>query len=492
MIYAGIDIGTSASKASVFADGVLLKNYRESYPSKRGEDEHLAQLPLLENALFTLLKNLARDYPDCASVAISSFGESFVCLDEKDVSLFPVLLYSDSRGEEQAKDLERKIGNETLARLTGQEANGMFSLPKLCYFAQQDPLRFSQVKKVLLMEDYAVYLLTGVRQIDESLASRTLAFDVQKREWSKPILGACGIDVSLFSQVVKMGTPAGYLKKECSEEAGFHQPPLIVSGAHDQVASALGAGVLEAGDACDGMGSCECLTPVFSSAANFAALSQHHFGVIPYRDDRYVCYGLISTAGALFEWYFKTFFADSHQERKELFAQLNASLKEEPSSLMLLPDFAGAFTPFGDADVRGALLGLSLGSSREEIYQAILEGLCYELRATLECLEASGIFVRRLIVTGGGAANPGWLSKKATILNREIYPLSEGEGGCRGGALLAALAIGAFSSLDKAQEKSQQLLPPYRPETRYQKDYEDAYRRYQKLYPFMQQWEAAE
>ena len=181
MIYAGLDVGTTNCKITIFEDYLQKDSFSLAYDSKRDETGHEIDANLVYETVLKLIGKAINKYPLLKAIGITSFGETFVLLDEDDNILFKSMLYSDPCGDKEAKLLEEIIGKERLGKITGQIGQGMFSLPKIMYIKNNYPNIFKKVNKILLMEDFVVYKLTNVRQIDYSLASRTLCFDVNKR-----------------------------------------------------------------------------------------------------------------------------------------------------------------------------------------------------------------------------------------------------------------------------------------------------------------------
>ena len=213
MKLAGLDIGTTGSKIVVFDDSGKIADYYRSYPSLRTGDNECIDVLALKEAVFALIKQALMEHPDILGIGVTSFGEAFVMLDENDRPLFDCMLYSDPRGSKQAKWLEEKLSASFYAKTTGQKSNGMFSFPKLLYVKENHPEIFAKCKRVMLMEDYVVYLLTGVAQIDYSLAARTQCFNVFSLAYERAVFDAAGISMSLFSKPVKSGTIAGSITK---------------------------------------------------------------------------------------------------------------------------------------------------------------------------------------------------------------------------------------------------------------------------------------
>lgn len=484
MIYGGLDIGTTGSKLTVFDDYAQKERFYLNYPSKRDNNGHEIDANIIYSTVIQLLEIAVQKY-QITSIGITSFGETFVLLDKFDNILFPSLLYTDPRGNKEALYLERKIGKKKLGEITGQVGQGMFSLPKLMYIKKHYKSIYKNVDKVLLIEDFIVYKLTGIRQIDYSLASRTLAFDVNKREWSKEILDAAGIDENLFSKPVPIGSIAGNIKQSLKNELGLKNDIKIINISHDQIANAIGGGVLSYGTAIDGCGTCECLTMTYQNIPNDKDIYECGYGVIPYIKDNYnVSYALINTGGALVEWIINTYFFDLKGKEK-CFDILNNNILNHPTNVMILPHFAGASTPYMDPFALGTITNLNLGTNRYEIYQACLESLSYEMLISINKLKKMGININEIYASGGGAKNDAWLQIKANIFNIPIHQLENNDTGTIGSAIVVGHAIGLFSSYEDGVNKLTKVKKTFYPDVFKHQEYMKIFKKYQLMYERM-------
>ena len=483
MIIAGLDIGTTGSKISIFENGRLLSSFYLGYPSIRKNEEQTIDIESLKNAVLSLTKKAVEEYPDLRAIGITSFGETFVLLDEEDNVLFDCMLYTDSRGEEEKEFLYEKYGNDYFASINGLYPNGMFSICKILYVKNNYPEIFNKTKKILLIEDYIVYLLSSVRQIDYSLASRTLCFDIKKKEWDKKLLSDLGIPVELFSKPVPTGTIAGEMRDSLKKEYGINHSLLIVNVAHDQIANLVGAGAYYLGSAADGLGTCECLTPIFPKTADMHLLAKHGYAMVPVLNtDDYCCYAFTPTAGALNSWIMDTFYQDVEPEQR--FKVANQSLKEEPNSLYVLPYFAGSGTPYNDKTM-GCFVGLSLNTQREDFYQAAVECLCFENKLNVEYLKKAGVEVNDIFVSGGGSANDMWLQIKADVLNKPIHQLADKNAGAVGTAIIIGVSLGVYKDYQDGINQLVKVKKTFYPNEKYVSLYQKKYERYIKIYDAM-------
>ena len=477
MYLGGLDVGTTGCKLTVYNEkGEFLFKAYEEYEASRTEGEHEIDAEEIFRGVKSVIRQAAKDYPIDA-MGVTTFGETFVMLDAEDKVLLPAMLYTDPRGEAQCRALCVSFGEEALINICGVKPHAMYSLPKVMWIRENRPEIYGKAKRVLLMADYIVYMLSGQAKIDYSLAARTMALDIRKKEWSQEIFAAAGLPCELFSQVVPTGSIAGNIRPELCEDLGLSPNTKIVVGTHDQVASALGAGVMEVGHAVDGTGTVECITPVFDTIPTDKALYDEGYCVVPYVfPGTYVCYAFSFTGGAVIKWY-----RDMLSQEKS-YQKLDASVPEGPTDLLVLPHFAGAATPYMDNGSKACILGLTLAHTGADIYKALLEGVTYEMMMNLSRLERGGISPTALYATGGGAMSDVWLQIKADILNRPIISMSAKEVGACGTCMLVGVAVGLFPDLAKAKEVFVKENKVYRPDENRAKQYEGRYRAYEKLY----------
>ncbi len=484
---AGIDVGTTGCKCTVCdVDGTILAEcYDEYFTDVQGSYGSL-QPEVVWHSVKKVLASAAKGLP-LQAIGITSFGEAPVLLDENDRPVMPSILYTDTRGQAECEELVEKIGANRIAQLTGTAPHSMYSICKLMWVFRNQPELSKKVSKIFLFADYIVYMLSGVAQMDYSLAARTMAFDVYKRDWCDEILEQAGIEKSKFPPTVPSGTKAGVIRQSVAEELGLSPEVMVVTGCHDQVAASLGTGIMKDGMAVDGTGTVECITSMFSRKPDTAKLQKSNYAVVPYvLPDSYVCYAFSFTGGALLKWYRDQFglleTIVAKQCGMNFYEHMNQKLGDVPSGLLVLPYFAGAATPYMDIDAKGAILGLSLDTTAEEIYRALMEGVTYEMLLNLERLQEAGVYINELRATGGGATSEVWLQMKADILNCKIITLGNAQSGTLGCIMLAGVACGLYENIQQAQKKLVKLGKEYYPRSEQHEIYMHYYNVYKKIY----------
>lgn len=468
----GIDVGTTGCKLTVYNEkGELLNKEYTSYEVSRNAGEHELDGAFIWNGVKEVIKKTTEKIGSVDAIGVTTFGETFVMLDENDDILCPSMLYTDPRGAEEAETFDA----QAVMKIAGVKPHSMYSLPKIAWIKKK-PHIYEKAKRIMLFEDFIIYMLTGVAQIDRSLACRTMGLDIKSGEWSKEIFADADIDIEKMSVVVKSGTVAGKVKADISKELGLCDT-VVVNGCHDQVASATGSGVFEIGAAVDGTGTVECITPIFDKIPENTELYEDNYAVVPYVEDgKYVCYAFSFTGGAAIKWFRDNFASD------ETYCELDAHVDGEPGDILVMPHFAGAATPYMDSDSKAAFLGVTLEHTKYDVYKAIMEGVTYEMLLNLKRLEKSGIRPQKLYATGGGANSPVWLQIKANILGLPITSLSAPEVGTAGTIMLTGIAVGAFADLSEAKAAMVKEGKTYYPDSKKHEIYMKKYARYEKIY----------
>lgn len=498
MKIAGLDIGTTGCKLTVFDEkGIELgKSYRD-YPVKRNVGCHEIDVAAIMDGVYAVISDMAKKYQDIAGIGVTSFGETFVMTDEYGNPLAPAMLYTDPRGKEECEELVAKLGLETIARITGVTAHEMYGLPKIMWRKKHNPDVFEKTRHILQMEDYVVYSLTGNAQIDYSLATRSMAFDINKLCWSKEMLGAAGVDEKLFSKPVPTGTDAGEITEETAKKTGLLKNTHVVSIAHDQVAACVGAGAFEGNIAVDGAGTVQCLTPVFDEMPDVKKMMPGKYVIVPHViPGKYVTYAFSYTGGALMQWCTANLAkkekemagVDGNSINEYLEQEYNSNRREQgldpdgPSGMLVLPHFAGAATPYMDTGSKGAILGLTIESKVSDIYRACMEGVTYEMYLNYKKVVGAGTNPKIMHATGGGAHSAVWMQMKADMLGLPVTALSTVDAGTVGSAMLTGVAIGAFKDLQEAASKMVEKTRTYEPRKEYHEKYMEVFERYEKIY----------
>lgn len=470
MYIGGLDIGTSGCKIVIYDEhGNFIKSEYKAYEVKRGGGLSEIDPEEILSSVKEIIKRL--EISEISAIAITSFGETFAMLDKNDRLCAPSMLYTDPRGKDECYEISNRFGAEKLALKTGTMPHEMYSLSKIMWIKNNRPESFEKAKHILLMQDYIVYMLCGNARIDYSLAARTACFDIKNKCWCKNILEFCGIDENLLSLPVPSGTEAGVMKNNISSELGIKPGTKIVSGCHDQIAAMTGSNVFNSKEAMDGTGTVECVPVVSELLPSDFELFRMGYSFIPHINGKYACCVLSYAGGATIKW-----FKDNFSELS--YSELNKKISDEPTSLLILPHFSGAATPYMDTSSKASIAGLTFEHKAEDIYKALMEGTAFEIKVNLEILKNRGIAPKLMIATGGGARSDEWLQIKADILNIEIAALNRDEAGAAGTAYLAGKATGIYDDNTRLL-KTERTFRPCKEKNLY---YEKQFKKYKKLY----------
>ncbi len=458
MYIAGLDIGTSGTKITVYDEnGNFVENHYEPYDSIHKDGYHEIDARVIIKAVEKVISETV-NIPE--ALGLTSFGETFVLVDKDGNVLANSMLYTDPRGDISCFD------KEETERIAGCSPHGMFSLPKLLWIKKNRPELYEKAEHVLLMQDFVGFVLTGNACIDYSTAARTMGLDIKNRKWSKEIFDRCGIDMSKMSTPVESGTVIGV-----SNKFGLKNTK-IVAVCHDQVASAIGAGALTEGIAVDGSGSVECITPIFNKVPD----GNDTFPIIPFIDGKYCCYAFSFTGGTALKWFRDNFAA------AESYANLDKSIGDKPGEVLILPHFAGSATPYMDSESKALFANVTLETGKAELYRAVMEGVAYEMRINMDALNTIGIKPERLLATGGGSKSPVWLQIKADILGVPLTVIDAPEVGALGTIMITAKAVGFVDDVEKLRDSFVKEGKTYYPNNEMHKEYTEHYEKYKKMY----------
>ncbi len=496
MAVIGMDIGSTGCKCIVFGhDGTpYAYSYRE-YPRSLSSDVIPASC-IWDNAA-EVLREAAASYRTLQgsadgrirAICISTFGEAFVPVDAAGNALDDIMLYTDRRGLEECADLCASLGEETIMRITGVKPHPMYSLPKIEWLRRHKPDIFARTWKFLLMEDYIIYKLTGETVIDYSLASRTMAFDIRKLSWDDGLLAAAGISRDRMSVPVPSGTAVAAVSRTAAEAIGLDAGILVVTGGHDQVCAAVGSGIFSPGAAADGIGTVECIIPLFPKPVDDLSFTGSNYCCVPYPvGGTYVTYAFNFTGGSLLKWFRDNLARDVKAEAARLganvYAMLENQIPAEPSPLFVVPHFAGSGTPELDPSDTAVISGLTFRHGPGDLFRACLEGVTYEMKYNMDLLETHGIRIRELYAVGGGSKSMAWLGIKAAITGCPIHQLEVEEAGITGTAIMACVAAGIYPSVPEACSAFIRERNTIWPDAGLHERYEELYAEYKRIRAF--------
>jgi xylulokinase len=470
----GLDVGTTGVKALRIATaGDVLARAEERYPLATPQPGWAEQDPEdWWRAGGATLGRVGRE--DVAGIGLSGQMHGLVALDSADRVLRPAILWNDQRTAEESAEIEARFGRRELVRLTGNRALPGFTAPKLLWVRRHEPEVFDRIARVLLPKDYVRVRLTGEHATDVSDASGTLLFDVAHRRWSDHVADALEVPREWLPSALESASASG------QTEDGVR----VAAGAGDQAAGALGVGVDRPGALSIVLGTSGV---VFTALPGFAADSEgrvHAFcHAVP---DGWHAMGVMLSAAGSLGWLRSAVAPDVP------FEQLLAEAEAWPAGtegLIFLPYLAGERTPHVDPDARGAFVGLSLRHDRGALVRAVLEGVAFGLRDSLELLRSLGVEPDVARVSGGGARSELWVRIVASALELPLERTAAEEGAAFGAALLGGVAAGIFADVHKAVAATVRVTGTVDPKPEWVEPYAVAYQRFRSLYPALRHLE---
>jgi xylulokinase len=446
----GLDVGTSGVKGvAIDEDGAVVAVAEEGYALSSPSPGWAEQDP---EDWWRAGQRVLAQLPE-GPVGLSGQMHGLVVLGEHDELLRPAILWNDQRTGAECAEIERRIGLDQLLELTGNRALPGFTAPKLLWLRRHEPDVHARIRHILLPKDYVRFRLTGERTIDAADASGTLLFDVARRRWSEDVCAALEI-------------PLGWLPSA-------HESPEVAT-AGDQAAGALGVGVAAPGVLSIVLGTSGV---VFAVLPRYQVDPRLHVFCHAVPDTWHAMGVMLSAAGSL-AWFRAVVDTD--------YAMLDAeAARWEPAveGLLFAPYLAGERTPHVDPDARGAITGLSLRHDRGALARAVMEGVAFGLRDSLELLRDLGVEASAGRISGGGARSELWVRIVASALRLPIERTQLEEGAAYGAALLAGVKAGVFADVADAVERCVRVRETIEPEW----DYEDTYARFRSLYPTLKE-----
>lgn len=500
-IVIGIDVGTSGLKAiAVEAErGAAIASAHRDYPLSTphpGWAEQDAEdfAAAARSALAELAVALGPRRGDVRAIGVTGQMHSAVLLDEHQAVVRPAILWCDTRTTAECAAIRAKVGDTGLARTVGNRALEGFTLPKLLWLREHEPEVFDRIRTVLMPKDFVGLRLTGEIGTDDSDASGTLAFSPAQRGWSAELLGAVGISRSLFPRSAASPRPLGGLTAEAAAATGLPEGTLVVRGAADNAAGAVGLGVVRSGRAMASIGTSGVILAHTDHLVVEPEMRLHSFcHAVP---DRYYLMGVMLSAGGALRWY-RDVLCDGERMAAELrgvdpyeiIADTASTARQGAGGVLFLPYLMGERTPHNDAAARGALIGLTARSTKADISRAVLEGITFGLADSLALMlrvggqnGAAALAIDEIRLTGGGARSPFWRQLMADVFDTPVAITTSTEGPAFGAALLAAAGAGLFASVEEAADALVHVVSRVAPDAARAARYRDIHAVYDGLY----------
>ena len=483
MLYIGIDLGTSAVKLLMMDEtGKIEKIVSKEYPLYFPHPGWSEQNPYdwYDKSMEGLEELL--DGCDRSQVAGISFGgqmHGLVILDADDQVIRPAILWNDGRTTKETDYLNQVIGKDKLSAYTANIAFAGFTAPKILWVRENEPENFAKICKIMLPKDYLAYRLSGTFCSDVSDASGMLLMDVKNRCWSKEMMDICGITEEQLPKLFESYESVGTLKSEIAAQLGLSDNVVIAAGAGDNAAAAVGTGTVG-----DGMCNISLGTSgtIFISSDKFGVDRFNALHAFAHADGHYHLMGCMLSAASCNKWWMDEIIGTKDYAAEQ--AQIG-ELGE--NHVYFLPYLMGERSPHNDPAARGTFIGMTMDTNRADMTQAVLEGVAFGLRDSLEVAKSLGIKITRTKISGGGARSPLWKKIIANIMGLYVDVTESEEGPSMGGAMLAMVACGAYKSVEEAAAAIVKIVDTVEPDHELVEKYNARYEQFRQIYPVVKE-----
>ena len=481
MYYIGIDLGTSAAKLLlVDGEGIILNEVTKEYPLEFPRPGWSQQAPEdWKRAVWTGIPELLTGFDASLVEGIGCGGQmhGLVVLDGQDAVIRPAILWNDGRTAPQVDYLNRVVGKEKLSALTANIAFAGFTAPKLLWMRENEPEHFARIAKIMLPKDYINYALTGVHCCDYSDASGMLLLDVEHRCWSGEMLELCGISGAQMPALYESWQPVGTLTAAAARELGLPEGVKVVAGAGDNAAAAVGTGTVGTGGCTVSLGTSG---TVFISSDRFGVDPNNALHAFAHADGGWHLMGCMLSAASCNKW-----LCEDILNTKDYAAE-QADITPDKlgnNHVYFLPYLMGERSPINDTNARGTFTGMTMDTVRADLVQAVLEGVAFAIRDSVEVARSLGISIPTAKLCGGGSKSPLWRTIFANVLGIPLEQVKTEQGPGYGGAMLAMVGCGRFDSVQAASDALVEVASVTEPDPELTARYEKRYRQFQKIYP---------
>ena len=481
MLYIGIDLGTSATKLLLMdEDGAIRNIVSKEYPIEFPHPGWSQQSPedWWEAVLAGVPELLeGQDASQVAGIGCGGQMHGLVVLDAEDRVIRPCILWNDGRTEEQVRYLNEEVGRDRLSAWTANIAFAGFTAPKLLWMREHEPELFARIDKIMLPKDYVNYRLTGAHCTDFSDASGMLLLDVEHRRWSPEMIEVCGIREDQLPEPHESWEPVGTLLPEVAARLGLPEGVVVCAGAGDNAAAAVGTGAVGDGRCNISLGTSG---TIFITSDSFGVDRANALHSFDHADGGYHLMGCILSAASCNKWWVEDVLGTSDYAGEQSAIAAGAP---DLQQAYFLPYLMGERSPHNDANARGAFVGLRMDTTRAEMVRAVLEGVAFAFRDCLDIARSQGIEVSTSTVCGGGANSRLWIEMLASVLGVTLeVPVTE-QGPGYGGAMLAAVACGAYPSVVECARALVRTKERVEPDEALAGAYNERYQVWRTLYP---------
>ena len=493
-IFLGIDIGTSGTKTlAINQRGKILAEATSLYPSYHPKPLWSEQDPedwwqATVKTVRAVVRQAKLKAADVKAIGLSGQMHGSVFLDKQNRVIRRALLWNDQRTAAECDEMERRAGGRSeLIRMVANPALTGFTAPKILWLRNHEPRHFAKTVKVLLPKDDVRRRMTGEFATDVSDASGMLLLDVARRDWSTELLGKLELDPALFARCYESEEVTGQLTKEAAKQLGLSTDCIVVGGAGDCAAGAVGNGIVSRGTLSTSIGTSGIMF-VHSDKVEVDPLGRLHTFCHAVHGKWHMM-GVSLSGGGCFQWFRNRLCEAEIAAMKRTKVDPYQTLTHEagkipPGSegLFFLPYLAGERTPHADPDARACFIGLTLAHTRGHMVRAIMEGVSYAMRDSLAIIQEMGVPVRQIRGSGGGSKNPLWRQIQADVFGQKVATINAEEGPAYGVALLAAVGAGAYKNIEEACSATIRVVKETPPNRTAKKHHDAAFPIYQDLY----------
>lgn len=479
MLYIGIDLGTSAVKLLLMdQDGKIHKIVSKEYPLYFPHPGWSEQKP--ENWWEQTVIGIQELTMECDKSQVAGIGfggqmHGLVALDENDDVIRPAILWNDGRTVKETDYLNEVIGKDKLSAYTANIAFAGFTAPKILWMKENEPENFAKICKIMLPKDYLAYKLSGTFCTDYSDASGMLLLDVKNRCWSKEMMDICGLTEDQLPKLFESYEVVGNIKPDLAEMFGFSKKVKIVAGAGDNAAAAVGTGTVGDGGCNISLGTSG---TIFISSKDFRVDEYNALHSFDHADGGYHLMGCMLSAASCNKWWMEEIL-----KTEDFAKEQEGIVKLGENQVFYLPYLMGERSPHNNPKARAMFIGMSMDTTREEMTQAVLEGVAFGLRDSLEVARSLNIPIERTKICGGGAKSPLWKKIIANVMNLKVDIIESEEGPGYGGAILAAVGCGEYASVEDAAAKLVKVIDTVEPDEELAAKYEERYQKFRQIYP---------
>ncbi len=475
------DVGTTAMKCVLFDE-----NFKEIYLVNNEYNLKTGQSGTVEldaevyfDTFYRCIKELSAsglDIKSVRSVTFTTQGETLIPVDDNGNALCPAIIWLDSRAKKEAEYLKNNISGQLFYKKTGLcEVEPLLPAAKILWIYNNRKDIYDKAYKFLLLEDYLIFRLTGKFVSEKSLQSSTGWYEIETETFFDKMLELCHIKKSHLPEILPCGKRIAVIKEEILMELGFASDTYVVSGAMDQISSAIGIGNINEGMMTETTGTA-LVAGITVEKPDFDY--QKSVTIYKHFDDRFIYIPYIETAGMTLKWFKDTIvpYADEKGKEKNISAyeyidELASKAPIGSDGVIMLPNLMA----------EGGFFGLSLSTTAGDMARSVLEGVAYMLEDVITLLESKGISVKKVYSLGGGSKSKLWCSIKADVVNKGIVQVGYAQTTSRGAAVLAAVADGIYKNVGEAVEKFKDQNTVFIPEKENVEKYKEYYKKYQKI-----------